>query len=196
MVGPELFASALVAQGVPVRRVDWRPPEGAEALASLWRDEVDAANQVAIERVLAAHQILVDVRPAIEVVPGMTRDTVLHAGPPIAWDQMSGPMRGGIVGALIYEGLVTTWEDAERLVQVVESQTDVVLFTSSSMVTSLVDALGARAQELLGKLTVACIGPVTRETAEHSGLRIDVEAEVFTVEGLLDALETHFAARA
>jgi hypothetical protein len=116
VVGPELFASALVAQGVPVRRVDWRPPEGAEALASLWRDEVDAANQVAIERVLAAHQILVDVRPAIEVVPGMTRDTVLHAGPPIAWDQMSGPMRGGIVGALIYEGLATAWEDAERLV--------------------------------------------------------------------------------
>jgi Protein of unknown function (DUF1116) len=116
VVGPELFASALAAQSVPVRRVDWRPPEGADALASLWRDDVDAANRVAVDRVLAAHQILVDVRPAIDVVPGMTRDTVLHAGPPITWDRMSGPMRGGIVGALIYEGLATAWEDAEHLV--------------------------------------------------------------------------------
>jgi len=116
VVGPELFAAALAAQSVPVRRVDWRPPDGADALASLWRDDVDAANRVAIDRVLAAHQILVDVRPAIDVVPGMTRDTVLHAGPPIAWDRMSGPMRGGIVGALIYEGRATAWDDAERLV--------------------------------------------------------------------------------
>ena len=116
VVGPDLFAAALVAQGVPVRRVDWRPPQAADGLASLWCDEVDAANRVALDRLLAAHQILVDVRPAIEVVPGMTRETVLHAGPPIAWERMSGPMRGGIVGALIYEGLATTWQDAERLV--------------------------------------------------------------------------------
>ena len=34
VVGPELFASALVAQGIPVRRIDWRPPEGAEGLSS------------------------------------------------------------------------------------------------------------------------------------------------------------------
>jgi uncharacterized protein DUF1116 len=116
VVGPELFASALVAQGVPVRRVDWRPPASTDALASLWCDAVDAANRVALDRLLAAHQVLVDVRPAIEVVPGMTRETILHAGPPIAWESMSGPMRGGIVGALIYEGLATTWQDAERLV--------------------------------------------------------------------------------
>src|SRR5215468_12657106 len=73
-------------------------------------------NKVTIDRILAAHQVLIDVRPAIEVVPGMTRETVLHAGPPIAWERMSGPMRGGIVGALIYEGLATTWQEAERLV--------------------------------------------------------------------------------
>ncbi|HEY7540067.1 MAG TPA: hypothetical protein VIF11_08000, partial [Methylomirabilota bacterium] len=116
VIGPDLFASALVAQGVPVRRVDWRPPSVSSDLASLWCDAVDDANRVTLDRVLAAHQVLIDVRPAIEVVPGMTRDTVLHAGPPIAWERMSGPMRGGIVGALIYEGLATTWQEAERLV--------------------------------------------------------------------------------
>jgi hypothetical protein len=116
VVGPELFATALTGQGVPVRRVDWRPPASADALAALWCDEVDAANRVVLDRLLSAHQFLVDVRPAIEVVPGMTRDTVLHAGPPIAWDAMRGPMRGGVVGALIYEGLATDWADAERLI--------------------------------------------------------------------------------
>src|SRR5262245_51353752 len=96
VAGPEPLASARSAQGGPVWRVYWQPPSSACNLASLWCDVVDAANKVTLERILAAHQVLVDVRPAIEVVPGMTRDTILHAGPPIAWERMSGPMRGAI----------------------------------------------------------------------------------------------------
>ena len=115
VAGPELFASALAAQGVAVARVDWRPPARAHALASLWREEVDAANCRALDRLLAAEPVLVDVRPAIEVVPGMTGDTVLHAGPPIAWERMSGPLRGAVAGALVYEGIASTKADAERL---------------------------------------------------------------------------------
>jgi hypothetical protein len=114
--GPALFASALVAQGVAVMRVDWQPP-AAEGLASLWCESVDAANRLAVDRLLGAHQILGDVRPAIEVVPGMTRETVLHAGPPITWDRMSGPLRGAVVGALIYEGVAKSWEDGVRAVE-------------------------------------------------------------------------------
>jgi hypothetical protein len=115
VAGPELFADALAAQGVTVTRVDWRPPAAGAALAPLWREEVDAANRAALERLLAAEPVLVDVRPAIEVVPGMTRERVLHAGPPIAWELMSGPLRGAVAGALIYEGMASTKEDAERL---------------------------------------------------------------------------------
>jgi hypothetical protein len=113
--GPELFAAALVAQTVSVTRVDWQPPTVADGLSSLWCDAVDAANRTALDRLLAAHQILVDVRPALDVIPGMTRDTVLHAGPPIAWERMSGPLRGAVTGALVYEGLARSYEDAERL---------------------------------------------------------------------------------
>jgi hypothetical protein len=115
VAGPELFASALAAQGVTVTRVDWRPPAAADDLAALWRDEIDAANRAALERLLAAQPVLVDVRPAVEVLPGMTRDTVLHAGPPIQWERMSGPLRGAVAGALVYEGMASTKEDAERL---------------------------------------------------------------------------------
>jgi Protein of unknown function (DUF1116) len=114
VAGPALFADALTAQGVTVTRVDWQPA-GAADLASLWRDEVDAANRVAFDRLLAAEPVLVDVRPAIEVVPGMVRETILHAGPPIVWERMSGPLRGAVAGALVYEGMVSTKEDAERL---------------------------------------------------------------------------------
>src|SRR5206468_4798902 len=77
-------------------------------------DTVDAANRLALDRLLGAQPVLIDVRPAIDVVPGMTNDTVLHAGPPIEWERMSGPLRGAVAGALVYEGLAGTYEEAER----------------------------------------------------------------------------------
>src|SRR3989442_3261757 len=112
--GPDLFRAAVAAQGVAVTPVDWQPPASATGLASLWCDAVDAANRIALERLLAAQPVLVDVRPAIEVVPGMTQDTILHAGPPITWERMSGPLRGAIAGALVYEDLAATREEAEQ----------------------------------------------------------------------------------
>lgn len=115
VVGPDLFADALLAQGAGVTRVDWQPSAASAALAPLWRDEVDAANRTALGRLLAAHPVLVDVCPAIDVVPGMTRDTMLHAGPPIAWERMSGPMRGAVLGGLVAEGIAATIDDAERI---------------------------------------------------------------------------------
>jgi hypothetical protein len=87
----------------------------AGAVAALWRDEVDAANREAMKRLAAAQPVLVDVRPAIEVIPGMTPTTLLHAGPPLPWDRMSGPVRGAVVGALLYERLADTPQEAERL---------------------------------------------------------------------------------
>ena len=114
-VGPESFAAAMAEQGARVTRVGWEPPPLDAHLERLWRDDVDAANRVAIERLLAAHPVLVDVRPAIEVVPGMRRGLVLHAGPPIEWPRMSGPLRGAVIGALLYEGIAGTAEEAARL---------------------------------------------------------------------------------
>jgi uroporphyrinogen III methyltransferase/synthase len=69
---------------------------------------------------------------------------------------------------------------------------DVVLLTSSSTVSELVARLGRDAATLLSRVTLASIGPVTTKTAEDLGLRVDVTADVYTVDGLLDALERHF----
>jgi hypothetical protein len=113
-VGAGHFAGALRAQGASAVAVAWGPPRAPAALAALWRAAVDAANRTAFARLAGAHPALVDVRPAGEAIPGMTRDTVLHAGPPIAWERMSGPLRGAVQGALVLEGLARTPEDAAR----------------------------------------------------------------------------------
>jgi uroporphyrinogen III methyltransferase/synthase len=81
----------------------------------------------------------------------------------------------------------------KSLVELVETRAvDTVLFTSSSTVTATVERLGPHARDLLGVLTVASIGPITTRTAEELGIRVDVTATTFTVDGLLDALERHF----
>ncbi len=65
---------------------------------------ITAANDEAVRRIIAAEPILVDVRPAGEVIAGLGPDTILHAGPPVAWNDMCGPMRGAVAGAIVLEG--------------------------------------------------------------------------------------------
>ena len=78
--------------------------------------QINEANQKAVEQMMSARPILKDVATARDVIPGMRDDLLLHAGPPIIWERASGPMRGAIVGALIFEGLADDWESAEALV--------------------------------------------------------------------------------
>lgn len=85
-------------------------------LSVLLSDErVERANEEAVRRIMAARPRLVDVRPAGEAIAGMHQHLLLHAGPPITWEHMSGPLRGAIIGALLYEGLAADGEEAERL---------------------------------------------------------------------------------
>jgi|TARA_B100001971_G_scaffold127948_1_gene117927 hypothetical protein len=55
---------------------------------------------------MSARPVLTGVATARDVIPGMKDNLLLHAGPPIEWEQMSGPMRGAVIGGLIFEGLV------------------------------------------------------------------------------------------
>ncbi len=117
-VGADLFADALATQGVPVTHVTWQPSPGNcdAALSVLLGDpRVDHANQEVVQRMMAARPRLVDVRPAGEAIPGMHKHLLLHAGPPITWERMSGPLRGAITGALLYEELAPDIAAAERL---------------------------------------------------------------------------------
>lgn len=77
---------------------------------------IEQANQIAVERMMTARPQLTTIAAARDVIPGMRDNLLLHAGPPITWERASGPMRGAIVGALIFEGLATDWASAEQLV--------------------------------------------------------------------------------
>jgi uroporphyrinogen III methyltransferase/synthase len=73
------------------------------------------------------------------------------------------------------------------------ARADVLTFTSASTVRGFVELLDGAESAVVaarGKL-IACIGPITAEAAEGAGLHVDVVADVFTIEGLLDALEAH-----
>jgi Protein of unknown function (DUF1116) len=78
-------------------------------------DLIDTANAEAMRRLLAADPWLVDVVPAREAIPNLADKTILHAGPPIGWDRMCGPMRGAVTGISVFEGWAKDLDDAERL---------------------------------------------------------------------------------
>ncbi len=77
--------------------------------------DIDRANQEAVRRLLDGQPVLTDVALASEVVPGMRRDLILHAGPPITWARMSGPLRGAVIGGILYEKLAEDETEAVRL---------------------------------------------------------------------------------
>ena len=77
---------------------------------------IDEANRVAVERMAAVRPLLTGVARAGDVIPGLRPGMLLHAGPPIEWSRASGPLRGAVIGALIYEGMAKDEAEAEALV--------------------------------------------------------------------------------
>ncbi len=126
-LGLSSFADALRASSVPVLDVDWRPPAGGDPdlirqldrvknhNGRAWDDRIEAANRQAVEALLSAEPHLVGIGIARDVIPGMTDQTILHAGPPVAWDAMCGPMRGAVMGGLIYEAAAASPEEAVQI---------------------------------------------------------------------------------
>jgi hypothetical protein len=84
-------------------------------MSSTMLSPIDVANAQALERIFAARPFLVGVRPARDLLPQLGEYTVLHAGPPLAWDAMCGPMRGAVLGALQYEGWAADAATAQAL---------------------------------------------------------------------------------
>jgi hypothetical protein len=125
-VGLETFARDLRASGIEAVHVDWVPPAGgdAEMAALLARlgpstdartDPIEAANREAFSRMLAGDPVLVDVVPAGEAIAGLGERMILHAGPPIGWERMCGPMRGAVAGAIVFEKWAASLDEAAEL---------------------------------------------------------------------------------
>src|SRR5262245_1407263 len=75
---------------------------------------IAAANRKALDRLCRARPLWSAVRPAREAL-GLSGRTLLHAGPPITWDRMCGPMRGAVKAAVLFEGWAPTAAEAEEL---------------------------------------------------------------------------------
>lgn len=115
-VGLGLLADAVRRQGRTAVQVDWRIPAGGdpEVVAMLRRlcgprtAAVDAANAEVVRRLDEGVPMLVAVEPASAALPGLGERTVLHCGPPIAWEEMCDPLRRSVRAAVAVEG----WADS------------------------------------------------------------------------------------
>lgn len=144
-----------------------------------------------------------DVIAEEHVGEGLARDVLKH-GPPgrvllaralVARDELPNALRaaGVVVDVVAAYATKPVLEAGDELLRLVTSRSiDAILLTSSSTIEAIVERLGDRAAELLAGVTVASIGPVTTKTAQSLGIRVDVAATTYTVDGLLDALERRY----
>jgi len=115
------FYEDLSSVNVPALNLNWKPAaKGDSELLSVLeklgdRPNIDAANQEALKRINSSQPVLVGVGIAKDTIPGMKENMLLHAGPPITWDRMSGPLRGAVIGALIFEKKAADYASAEKL---------------------------------------------------------------------------------
>jgi hypothetical protein len=111
---------------VAVAPLDWRPPAAGDRelglLAARLEDDregigarVASANAAAVERILGARPTLLGVRPASEAIADFEGRSLLHSGPPIAFEEMCGPVQGAIIGAALFEGWATSPAEARAL---------------------------------------------------------------------------------
>ncbi|MBB5632073.1 hypothetical protein BKA04_000296 [Cryobacterium mesophilum] len=114
----------LLVEGVPtadVVQLDWRPPAFGDAdiarrALALENETTTEANERAITAVQSVRPQLTRIRPARDVVPGIGEGRILlHAGPPIEWERMCGPMRGALIGATLFEGWADDPDRAEAM---------------------------------------------------------------------------------
>jgi hypothetical protein len=82
------------------------------------------ANQKVLDIFMNSEIRLIGMDIAKNVIPGMHSKLILHAGPPIEWERMCGPMKGAVIGALIYEGLAANEEEAVKLIEAGEIEFD------------------------------------------------------------------------
>jgi len=120
-VGLSSFGEAVAQTGGKADQVEWAPPAAGDrdiglALARLVNHpQVDDATTKSHQRYLQSQPVLVGIGTAGKDLPGMEGRMLLHAGPPIEWNAMCGPVQGAIIGAILYEGWAPSAEEARRL---------------------------------------------------------------------------------
>jgi Protein of unknown function (DUF1116) len=122
-LGIDAFADPIAAAGATVTRVQWSPPAGGDALVNralanlVGTPMVEDANRQAFAAYTDAEPVLEGIGLAREVIRGMGERTLLHSGPPVAWEKMCGPMQGAVIGAAMLEGWARTADEAREIAE-------------------------------------------------------------------------------
>lgn len=121
-IGLKSFGEVAEDFDCQVVQYDWMPPAGGKLdLIRILnflrnREEIDAANQRVIAKIVASQPVLKDNVPAKDVIPELREGKViLHAGPPIAYKDMPDPVQGSCVGAVLFEEWAENEEEARAL---------------------------------------------------------------------------------
>ena len=123
-VGLKSFAEVIEAFGCDVVQYDWAPPAVGNVelikvlnfLRSCREMDIDEANRSVIAKVVASQPVIKDVVPAKSVIKELNEGKViLHAGPPIRFENMPDPVQGSCVGAALFEGWAATEEEARKI---------------------------------------------------------------------------------
>ena len=122
-IGIDGFNQSVVAHGGTLKNLQWQPPGNADPLlawqlAQLMHDpRIESANAEATKRIINARPMWEDIPLRADGVWPELKNTrlLLHAGPPVAWQDMCGPMHGAMIGAVLYEGWAETVEKAQKM---------------------------------------------------------------------------------
>ena len=123
-IGLEMFKDDLISQGVKTTQVNFLPPADGdiEVLKALdylnspgIYEKIEAANKEVVNRIITSSPVLIGYEKAIDVIPGMKKNMIIHAGPPIEYKDMCGAMKGAVTGALVFEGLAEDIHKADTL---------------------------------------------------------------------------------
>jgi uroporphyrinogen III methyltransferase/synthase len=191
--GVERFFAELARQGGDTRRL------GGVRVGAIGKKTAAALERYAVRADLVASEFVGEAF-ARELTARSEQGNVLIPRALVARDVLPEMLRQSgftvdVVAA--YETRLVAESERENIRALFRhDEIDAVIFTSSSTVSNACEALGGEAVDLLARVTVASIGPVTTETAERLGVRVDVSASVYTVEGVLAALGTSWPGRA
>jgi hypothetical protein len=124
-IGIDGFNQSVTAKGGTLTNLQWQPPGNADPvlawkLAQLMGDErIENANAESTKRIINARPMWEDIALRADgVYPELKKSRILlHAGPPVAWQDMCGPMQGAMIGAVIYEGWSDNAEKAEKMLK-------------------------------------------------------------------------------
>lgn len=162
-IGPTT-AAALTQRGL---LVDVVPEEyRAEAIAETMRSRIQGGQQVLIPRARGAREVLPDILRGWNV----TVDE-LH----------------------LYQAIAETSVTPVDKQMLTDGQIDLITFTSSSTVTNFIKVMGEKdARKAAAQCRIACIGPVTAETAVNNGFTVDITPKDYTISGLVDAIFAYY----